>query len=93
MAESIPSVPVQQLRAPAKGPLRAATPRCEATRVYSYLSDRGRPPGQCEKSSSYVIQGRHLCKAHAGDFALQLLLQHAANQATAAAPQPPPATP
>lgn len=85
-AHTVPQVQVQQLRAPAVGPLRVQTPRCVATRVYAYANDVG-PPGQCEKSSSYVIQGRHLCKAHAGDFALQLLLQHAANQA--ATPPPP----
>lgn len=84
---AVPSVQVQQLREVLQ--LRPQTPQCEGTRVNRYANDNGRPPGQCKHSSSYVIQGRHLCKWHAGDFALQLLVQHSANQVIAAPPPAP----
>ena len=87
MPPDIPQVAVQQLREVVQ--LRPQTPQCEGTRVNRYLSDQGRPPGRCKHSSSYVIQGRALCKWHAGDFALQLLLQHSADKAAAATPPPP----
>lgn len=86
-APTVPSVPIEQLREVVS--LRPQTPQCEGTRIHQRLSDNGRPPGQCKHSSSYVIHGRHLCKWHAGDFALQLLLEHAANQANATPPPTP----
>lgn len=60
-------------------PLRPATPRCEATRVNRYFNDpKGKPLPQCEHSSSYLIDGKHYCKRHAGDVALRKLVEASA---------------
>jgi hypothetical protein len=63
-------------------PLRPKTPQCEATRVGRYYSDKPGPLPVCEHSSSYVINGRHLCKRHAGAAALQLLLEQSSARGT-----------
>ncbi len=82
-----PVVQIQQLRTPA--PLVPKTPQCEATRIYSYLSDlKGKPLPKCEHSSSYVIQGKHLCKRHAGDAALKILLEQSAQRSPTKGGQP-----
>lgn len=87
----LPDVAVQQLR-PAIS-LRPKTPQCEAQRIHDYYSDRFKPvaeqrPRQCQHSASYVIAGRYYCKHHAGDVALQMLLDHAAQRSPAPPPRP-----
>lgn len=79
--EQGPTAQVRQLRTAI--PLRPVTPQCEANRTNRYLSDeygagRTRPLPQCSHSSSYVINGAHYCKRHAGDVALKLLLEQSA---------------
>jgi hypothetical protein len=77
IAPAAPVVQIQQIRQAV--PLRPATPRCEAQRIYSYFNDpKGKPLPQCEHTSSYVINGQHLCKRHAGDAALRILLEASA---------------
>lgn len=64
---------VIQLRA--SGQLKPETPRCEAERQNRYANDRrvGALPA-CKLASSFVIDGKHYCKKHAGDVALRKLM-------------------
>lgn len=67
---------IRQLRSAT--PLRPATPQCEARRENPYYSDRkGEPLPRCSHSSSYMLEGRHLCARHAGAAALRLLVEQA----------------
>lgn len=64
---------IQQLRP--SGQLKPpATPQCEAQRQNRYANDRGSVLPACTLASSFVIDGKHYCKKHAGDVALRKLM-------------------
>lgn len=44
---------------------RPVTPQCEAIRVTQYANDRHDTNRQCKHSSSFIVDGKHLCKRHA----------------------------
>lgn len=50
-------------------------PRCEAQRQTNYANDHLSSDRQCKWSARYNINGRLLCKKHAGPEALKILTE------------------
>lgn len=47
--------------------------RCQADRVYDYFNDTPDHDRQCKLSAKILINGKRLCKRHAGVEALDIL--------------------
>lgn len=50
-------------------------PQCEAVRTHAYHNDTSDTDKSCKNRAKYVVDGKHLCRAHAGPAALQVLLR------------------
>lgn len=61
-------------------------PQCEAGRQTPYANDTAETDKQCKWSGKYRIDGRKFCSKHAGQAALQILLEQSSvsNQDTEA---------
>lgn len=49
-------------------------PQCEAVRDSRYYCDPGPGPYQCRHRARFTIDGKKLCRKHAGVMALNILL-------------------
>ncbi len=52
-----------------------STPRCEAIRVSTYASDTPKTDKQCRHNSTFRINRENLCRKHAGQRALDILMK------------------
>lgn len=48
---------------------------CEATRSHNYHNDTPETDRRCKNRARYEVEGKFLCKQHAGPYALELLLE------------------
>lgn len=71
---------------PADAHQRRRTPQCQGQRETIYQTDDNNPLPRCNRSSSIVIGGKHLCRLHAGKLALQLMLEQSAADCREALP-------
>ena len=49
-------------------------PRCEAFRSKKYNCDVPGQPNQCKHSATIRIDGKNMCRSHAGQYALELII-------------------
>jgi len=52
-----------------------ALPQCEARRSGRYCSDIIGVVNQCKRNATIFLDGKNLCRTHAGEHALALLIQ------------------
>ena len=60
-------------------PLKPDLPRCEAIRGTKYANDHTNSDRQCKWSAYFDIGGKKLCRKHAGQEALRILLKGTSN--------------
>ena len=49
-------------------------PQCEAFRSEKYNCDIPGKPNQCQRSATIHIDGKNMCRPHAGRYALDLIM-------------------
>ena len=50
--------------------------QCEALRSGTYSSDNSGTKYRCKHNATFIIDGVHLCRKHAGSRALEILLEN-----------------
>jgi len=53
--------------------------RCETIRVTTYYTDTSKTNKRCVRYGRFIINDKHYCKSHAGQVALNILLNTSNN--------------